>query len=136
MVQQQIVEVLGKARSLPISVSKLQPLAVFMATFSVMVAPANAQMRDAVCSTGVGDLLAMIIALLALGLAYYSIFDFYNGFKKGNSKDSQKRATAGNDYQSAFKKIVGSVFIASSPDFLTALGFNLLDCVSVVQIFS
>lgn len=103
-----------------------------------LVAPVAAQspMKDAICSTGVDGLLEVGIGMLALVLVYYSIYDFYGGFKASQGGDSSTRAQAGSYYQAGGKKIGGSVVIAGSPDFLAALGFQLLDCVSVVQIFA
>jgi hypothetical protein len=103
-----------------------------------LVGPVAAQsgMKNAVCSTGVDGLLEMGIFLLALMLAYYSIYDFYGGFKAGQKGDANKRAQAGSYYQAGGKKLFGAVVIAGSPDFLSALGFQLLGCVSVAQIFA
>jgi hypothetical protein len=99
-------------------------------------AAAQSSMKDAICQTGAGDLLSMGIGLLALVLVYYSIYDFYGGFKAGQGGDAKKRAQAGSYYRAGGKKLVGAVFIAGSPDFFSALGFTLLDCVSVAQIFA
>jgi hypothetical protein len=106
--------------------------------FAAFVAPVAAQsgMKGAICTTGVGDLLSVGIGMLALLLAYYSIYDMYGGFKAGQGGDSTTRAKAGSYYQAGGKKLAGSVVIAGSPDFLSALGFSLLDCVSVAQIFA
>jgi hypothetical protein len=102
----------------------------------VGVAAAQSSMKQAICQTGAGDLLSMGIGLLALVLVYYSIYDFYGGFKAGQGGDAKKRAQAGSYYRTGGKKLVGAVFIAGSPDFFSALGFTLLDCVSVAQIFA
>jgi hypothetical protein len=102
----------------------------------VGVAAAQSTMKDAICQTGAGDLLSMGIFLLALSLVYWSIFDFHAWFKKTNAKDSTTRAKAGGEWRVGGMKLVGAVFIGGSPDFLTAIGFKLLKCVSVTQIFA
>lgn len=122
------------ARAVPHSIR----LAVgpFLSLAFVGVAAAQSSMKDAICKTGAGDLMSMGIFVLALMLVYWSIFDFYRGFKMTKAGDSKQRAKAGGEWRVGGTKLMGAVFIAGSPDFLTALGFKLLKCVSVGQIFA
>lgn len=104
----------------------------------MLVEPVAAQsaIGDAICGTGADQLLEAGIGLLAIMLGYLSIYDLYKGFKAGQSGQTKKRAQAGDEYSAGGKKLVGAVVIAGAPDFLRALGFTLLDCVSVAQIFA
>lgn len=129
--------------TLAASESRPVPRALLLATGTlgaalILVEPVAAQstLGDAICGTDADELLSMGIGLLAIMLAYLSIYDLYNGFKAGQSGKTNQRAQAGSDYRAGGKKLVGSVLIAGSPDFLSALGFTLLDCVSVAQIFA
>jgi hypothetical protein len=119
------------------------PRALLLATGTllgtlILVEPVVAQstIGDALCGTGADKLLEMAIGLLAIMLGYLSIYDLYGGFKAGQGGDAKQRAQAGSYYRAGGKKLVGAVIIAGSPDFLRALGFTLLDCVSVAQIFA
>jgi hypothetical protein len=111
-------------------------LGTLVAALAVVEPVAAQTIGDAFCTTGGGKLVSMAIGAFALVLAYLSIYDLYGGFKAGQGGDSGTRAQAGSYYRAGGKKLVGSVIIAGSPDFLSALGFTLLDCVSVAQIFA
>lgn len=101
-----------------------------------MPVAAQSTFANAICGTGLGKLISMGIAGLSIMLAYYSIFNFYRGFKAGQKKQTGQRSQQGGEYGAGAKKIGGAVFISGAPTFLSAIGFTLLRCVSVTQIFA
>jgi hypothetical protein len=120
----------------PVPRALMYALGTFVTALAIVEPVAAQTIGDAFCATGGGKLVSMAIGAFALVLAYLSIYDFYNGFKQGQSGQSNQRAQAGGQYRLGGKKLGGAVLIAGAPDFLSALGFTLLDCVSVAQIFA
>jgi preprotein translocase subunit SecG len=96
----------------------------------------SSSLGEALCNAGAGILLTAVFYIASIALIYLGVIDGIKAFVEGGDDDPRRRAGTGSTWQSAVKKFLGGVLVASAPTILSAIGFSLLSCVSAIDIIS